>query len=260
MVKGKLIKRAAIGAALAVVVVLAVVWFSINTIICMAVNKAGTSAVGTQTTLSSANLNIFGGWLTLGGLTIANAPNYPDDTFLNMKSCTITVDTGSLLTNTVKIPDITIDGLQVYVDQNGFKSNLNDIQDNLNKKSGSSSNQSSSSGKQLAIGRILLTNTTVNYRFGSAPPAIIPLAQIEMDQPTNPDGRPMRIADVISQVTQQIIVAALNNDQIKNALKSGTQLLQNTGNGTGSTLQGTGNTIGNLINGLGGATNSGANK
>ncbi|HTV47672.1 MAG TPA: hypothetical protein VMG59_04440 [Phycisphaerae bacterium] len=265
MTKGKLVKSILIGAALLIVVLLVVVWFSINSIICTVVNKEGTTALGVQTTLSSANLNVFAGHLTLSGLTIANVPNYPDNTFLNMGSCSVTVDTGSLLTSTIKIPDITINGLQIYVDQNGFRSNLDDIQDKLNKNSSSSSNQSSSSssssGKQLDVGRVLLTNTVVIYRFGTAAPVTIPLNQIEMDQPTNPNGRPMRIADLIGQITQQIIVAALNNDQIKNALKSGTHLFENSANGAGGVLQGAGNAVGNLLNGLGGSNNNnGANK
>jgi hypothetical protein len=264
MLKGKTIKKI-IGYSSAVLVVLLVVlWFSINGIIRVVVNKEGTAALGVQTTLSSAALNIFGGHITLSGLNIANVPGYSDDTFLVMHSCTVNVNTGSLLTNTIKISDITIDGLQITLDQQGLTSNLNVIMDKLNNQSAannsSSASSNSSGGRQLDVGRVLLTNTVVNYRFGSAPPIVIPLQQMEMDEPTNPDGRPLRIADLIGKITQQIVLTALNNAQIKQALGSGSQLFENGAHGAGTVLQGAGSAIGNLLNLNSSNNNNGANK
>ncbi len=268
-------------------------WFSINAIIREQVDSRATAALGVKATLSQVALNILGGSLALKGLNIANPAGFSDPSLLDMKSCKVTVKIGSLLGQTVQITTIAIDGLTVTLDQNGLNSNIQDILNNIKKNTAPAGNagtstpaasktqRTASGGKALAINQVILTHLTVIFRPSLIPgqkglPITIPIKKLVIDQPTNPDGRPLRIADLFGQVLSAIAIQAAKSPQIpaafRNSLQAAGGILgagagdllngtSNLGKSLGNGVQNTFKAFGNLIPGQSPATNaSGAAK
>jgi hypothetical protein len=250
-----------------------------NTLVRAGVIRGGTYATDQATLLDAADLSLTAGTLDLSQLHIGNPTGYKEPKFLIMKTCNVSVDTGSILSNAIVVNQIDISGLEIFLEQNGAKSNLGELLDIMKKKSPAASSapasgQSSapsSPGRQLKIAKLHMASTKVHLRgFVNLD---LDLGPIEMDDPTNPDGRPMKIAyvmvKILLHIAQQIvdnpmlpadfknglkdvskIVDGLKGDLLKdggkglqNAVKDATKQLQDIGKDPGKSLQGLQNLI-----------------
>ncbi|NNM86148.1 MAG: AsmA family protein [Phycisphaerales bacterium] len=230
---GKSIRRTLGVIILLVLVVIVILLFSIDGIIRKAVAIEGAKATQTQVTLGDASLSILNGKLGLGNLTIASPSGYADPQLLSLGYCGVQVNTGSLLGSTIVVPSIKINDLKVYIDQKGTSNNLQQVMNNLQSQpqatagtGAAPASASSSSGRSLKINDILLTNTQVSVTLeglpGIKPTTLsIPIPKIEIANPTNPNGRPMKIADVISQVLGQIAQSVAKDPRLPAGLRSG---------------------------------------
>jgi hypothetical protein len=199
-----------------------------NTLIREGVVRGGEYATDQKTALDSADLSFAAETLGLNGLKIANPPtgNYKEPQFLTMKDCAVKVQTNTLLSDTIVVDNIHISGLEIYLEQNGAKNNLAEIMDIIKKKSpaastapAGSSSAPQSPGKNLKINRLVLANTKVHLR--GIVSMDLDLGPIQIDDPTNPDGRPMKIADVISKVLLHVAQQIVNNPQLPGDFKNG---------------------------------------
>ena len=260
---GKWIVR--IFATLVVLVVLLVAGLYLfrNTLVKMGVERGGKYATLQETMLDSADLSLGNGTLELSSLGIANlTPTYKEAHFLTMKSCKVGVDSGSLLSNNVHVKEISIDGLEIWLEQNGFKSNLGDILDAINKQTGGGGAASGGGtkeagqappGKNLSIDVIRLSGTKVHIR-GMAN-MDFDLGSFEIAEPTNPDGRPMKIANVIGTVLIHVAAQIAKNPQLpggfKDSLKSVDQIMANVTKGLPKDLGGLGKDLGKNLQDVG---------
>ena len=192
-----------------------------NTLVKAGVERGGSYATDLKTSLNAADLAIFQGSLTLNGLNIANLQGYKSPDFMTVKSCAVSITKpSSVLTDTVEIEKITIDGVEVTLEQNGMHSNLSDIMDAINKKTPAAGNAANTSpGKKLKIGELDLTNIKVHVRAAPLPNLDLDLGDVVMKDPTNPDGRPMKIADLIGKVLMHLSQQIVNNPAIPGQLK-----------------------------------------
>lgn len=214
---------------LLIVVVLAIVYFSIDSIIRSKVVAAAHDTTGQTTTLDAAKLSIMGGKLTLSKLDIANPKDFSMPQFLQMGSCSVTVNTGSLLSNKVVVPEILIDGTTLTLEQlgpdKGFKNNLNEIINYVQKQRGQAEAKPATAtgeagkSKELEITKLKLTNTKLVVKMLGAKDLALDLGPIELDHPTNPDGRLPKLADVIGKVLLHIASQAVNDQRIPGAFR-----------------------------------------
>ena len=260
----KLWRRIALIAAIVLVVVLVAVYFSIDAIIRSQVVKATQAATGQTTHLAAARLHLLGGSLALDGLTIANPKDFQAPQFVDLQNVTVTVQPGSLLSNIVQVPSIDITGLHIVIEQNTINNNLQQILSAVQKArqaTAAGGSTPSSAGKQLSIGRVLLHNTVVSFRMEAVPglkggDIDIKLPELTMDHPTNPDGRPLRIADLLGQVLAQSYTAAINDPRVPKQVRDVFNTLNTTlGKDLPDLLQNVGKSggkdIGNIIQGVG---------
>ncbi|MCL2647057.1 MAG: AsmA family protein [Phycisphaerales bacterium] len=267
--RGKRIRRILRILAIVVILLLLGVYLFRNPLVRHSVIFGGKYATNLETNLDSANLSLVGGSLALNSLDMANVAGgkYKEPKILTMKSCSASVKPTSLLTDTIQVNDITIDGLEVTLEQNGLNNNLNDLLDTIKSKSpAAGDNTKSSPGKNLKIGTLKLTGTKVHIRGLMSLDLNLP--DLEIQDPMNPDGRPMKIADLISSVvvrlTQQIVENPAIPGGIKDGMKNAAAIVNNLkdqlGKGvkdltnspvfqdTGKNLQNAGKNIQNLFN------------
>jgi hypothetical protein len=198
---GRLIRRLLLAVVVLIILAVVILFLSLNSLVRAGIVRGGHDATGQNTDLTSANLSLVGGTLQLAELGIHNPEGYTAPTLLTMKSCDVTVQSSSIFSHTVVIDSIAIDGLNINLEQNGMKNNLSEIIDTIQKKTSAADTTGTSNappGKELKITRLSLTGTKVHIRSG-APLNLnmdLDLPPLSIDDPTNPDGRPMKIADL----------------------------------------------------------------
>jgi hypothetical protein len=113
----KLIRRLLMVAVLLIVVVIGIVFFSLDRIIRSQVSSQATSSLNLQTDLGSAALSLFGGKLGLHQLQIASPQGYTAPHMLEVGDTNVEVNYGQLRSTPVHVTSILINKPKLVIEQ-----------------------------------------------------------------------------------------------------------------------------------------------
>lgn len=162
----KFLKRLILLAALLIIVAVGLVVFAftrIDAIFKAGVEKGGTWAMGVQTTLASADVQLTQGSVSMSGLTVANPPGYKSDKFLGLGSGSIQVALPTLDKPVIEVPSLKLADIRINLEKSAGKANYKVILDNLSKLKGSSQQPASpGSEKKFIINEVDIKNVVVH--------------------------------------------------------------------------------------------------
>lgn len=219
----KLIKRLAI-LAVVLVVLLAVGAFAavfyVNDLVKIGVEKGGSLALGSKTTLGSADVGLLSGKAAIYSLAVANPPGFKAPQFMSLGSGAVAVSLASLRAEVVEIPKIELSTIRVTLERKDGKTNYKVILDNLAKLQSSSGGgggatpQSDQSGKKFIVKDLKVTDVKVTVDMLDTPVPIgslvVPIDQIHLTEiGTASKGLPM--ADIVGIVVRAVLATASAN-------------------------------------------------
>jgi hypothetical protein len=145
-------------------IILVVGFFLIGTsLIKSGVEKAASSTLGVPVTIKDIDLSILRGYVSIEGLVVKNPSGYANPTLLELGEATVNLDIGSLMSDTVKIQLVKLDGMKLTIEQKGLSNNLKEILDNLPKEEKPAKPEEE--GKNLNINHLEITNTNVRVKL-----------------------------------------------------------------------------------------------
>lgn len=154
---------------LVIVVVVAVALFA-GSAVRIGVETAGTKALSVPVALGDADLSILRGKLRLQNLVIDNPPGYQHEKLLEMKDGRVAVDIRSLLTDTVNIKEIKLDGINLVLEQKDLtRNNLSEIIKAIPKGEPKPGQPGEKPAKTLRINNLEITNVTVKAKLLPVP-------------------------------------------------------------------------------------------
>ena len=159
----------------AIVVVLIVVVVAIHlfadSALKIGIETAGTKALSVAVNVDDVDLSILGGSLGFKNLVIDNPPGYQHDTLLEVANARVAVDIRSLLSDTVNIKQIKLDGINVVLEQRGISSNnLHDVIKAIPKTEPKPDEPTAQpAGKKLRVDELEITNVTVKAKLLPVP-------------------------------------------------------------------------------------------
>ena len=164
--------KIALGVLAAVVVLLvvgvAVFLARLDGLVKQTVEREGTAQLDLATTLADADVSVFGGSLTLDGLTVANPPGYSAPNLFELGQVNVGVGYRDLTGDPVRIDSIDINSPSLVIERSGegsladqLRSNLQDLLDRLD--SGDTTTAEGEATK-LLIGRLTVTGARVAIR------------------------------------------------------------------------------------------------
>jgi hypothetical protein len=148
------------------VVIIAVFHLAGTGLIKSGVEKAASSVLGVPVTIKDIDLSILQGHVGIKGLVVKNPPGYANATLLELGEAVVNLNIGSLMSDTVKIELVKLDGMKLTIEQKGLSNNLNEILDNLSKKE---KQAPAEKGKELHIDHLEITNTNVLVKLLPVP-------------------------------------------------------------------------------------------
>jgi hypothetical protein len=119
--------------------------------------------------VKSINLSILRGRVDIKGLVVKNPPGYANDTLLELGEGVVNLNIGSLMSDTVKIKLIKLDGTKLTMEQKGLTNNLKEILDKLPKEEKEAAPKTEKPGKNLNINKLEITNTNVRVKLLPVP-------------------------------------------------------------------------------------------
>jgi hypothetical protein len=170
----KLIK-VLIGILVVLVVLFGVLEFSLDGIILKGFNAAAPSALGVPATLADAKFSLVGGRAALKGLHIGNPAGFKTDGLFDLGSVSVHLDNSSLLSDTIVIKEIAIDGLVVTYEKGLLNSNLGALLDSLSspeepgtEKPKDEKSASKKPGKKVVIEKLTIAGSKMNFSVTGA--------------------------------------------------------------------------------------------
>ncbi len=137
-------------------------YFGRNFLVETSVESGSTYALGVDTDLGSAQLEISGGSLTLNDYEISNPDGYQTDNFLVIKSGILDVNEGSILDDDIIIDSLIIDGIELNFEQVETRTNVQEIGNNIKNLDVASSDNGT---KRFHIKKIAIRNISVSTLF-----------------------------------------------------------------------------------------------
>jgi len=173
-------------AVIVVLVVVAVVLVNLfaDRAVKIGIETAATKALNVGVSVDNVKLSIMAGKLALENLVINNPPGYQYDKLLQLQNAKIEVDVRSLLSDTVEIKEIKLDGAEVTLEQRGITSN--NLQDIIKAIPAGPKTETGAqpSGKKLHIDNLEISNITVKAKLlpvpGKVDTVTLKLAPIKM--------------------------------------------------------------------------------
>lgn len=130
------------------------------------IETAATKTLNVGVRVGDVDLAIMAGKLGLNNLLINNPPGYQHDKLLELKDARINVDVRSLLSDTVNIREIKLDGVNLVLEQRGVTgNNLQDIIKAIPRGEPKAEGEAKKPGKKLHIDNLEITDVTVNAKL-----------------------------------------------------------------------------------------------
>ncbi len=168
----KAVKKTLAIAGIALVVLVAAVVVAFLTFgenaIRKAVEAAASKTLGVPVTIKEVHLSILQGKVGINGLMVKNPQGYANENLLELGEGRVNVKIGSLLSDTIEIDEIKLDGTKLTMEQKGLTNNLKEILDRLPKDE-KAEPAAAEPGKNLLVKKLQITNTTVKVKLLPVP-------------------------------------------------------------------------------------------
>jgi hypothetical protein len=151
-------KKIALSLVVLLIVGVAAAYFVRNMLVERAVEAGSEYALGVETNLGSAGLELGGGSLNLNNLEVSNPDGFTADHILTLRRGFFDVDAGSVLDDEVVVDSFIIEGVTLNLEQIDNKGNFKVLLDNIKRLDLSSSEES----QKFRIGLIALRDINVS--------------------------------------------------------------------------------------------------
>ncbi len=211
------IKIAAIIIVLVVLGFVALIAFGLSqadAIVKAAIERGGTYATQTTTTVDDVHLGLTDGTFEMNGLTIANPVGFSSDHFFKLAGTNVKLDTASITSNTISVPSVSFDGIDVILDKGKDPSNYNTILNSLKRFENSDTKAAPENrgGKKVTIDTLTLNN--IDIRVANMPGVSLLTGDVAINIPTIElkdigKDKPMTTAEVVNLVIKTVLTAAV---------------------------------------------------
>lgn len=156
-------KKIIAGIVVAIVVLLLVAYMAVDAIAASVLRSEGTSILGVKTDVSSIRLGLFSPETSVNGLVIANPPGFDKPEFLHLDRGVIAASVGTMLSSSITIPTVKLDGLTLDLEQIDGQLNATVIIDHVTK---ATAGDAGDAGEpvHLTIGELEITNIKLTAR------------------------------------------------------------------------------------------------
>ncbi|SRR5581483_3621873 len=246
----KLIVRIGMVVVLLVVIALAMVFFSLNSLVKKGVETVGPTLTKVDVRLDAADISPFSGSGKLSKLFVGNPEGYKTSSAIEVGSVKVAVKIGSVMSDTVVVDEINIQEPQLTLESTlAGKSNLSKILDNLNASSSeqkqSAAAPAKKAGKKFIVKDVVINGTKVNLAVtGVGQLPTLTLSPVHL-QNIGSENNAVTAAELVQQVLKPLLESAIEAGT--KAIASSAKDIQNLSKGTVDQLNNTTKGIGDLF-------------
>jgi len=228
---GKILKSVLIVVVVILLIIIGVFFLIGNSLIKIGIEKGGSMAIGVPVKVGGVHLSVLRGVVTIDGLQVANPPGYKNEYLLELNKGKVAVGLGSLLSDTIHIKEINLDGTKLAIEQKGLSSNIKELLNAMPKgkpeEPKKPGEEQKGPGKKLVVDKLDITNTEAKLAviIGGGAGVNLKLAPIQMEN-LGAD-KPLSVAELTSKIFLALIEgvtkqgAGLLPDDVVSGMKGG---------------------------------------
>ncbi|GAB4189095.1 MAG: hypothetical protein Kow00105_03650 [Phycisphaeraceae bacterium] len=185
------------------------------------VEQGGTYAMGVETRLDDIRIGLLSGNVSLAGLNVANPQGFKADHFLRLGEGRVDVSLNSLMSDTVEIPSLKLDKVDIVLEKDKGKANYEVILEHLASVTGSDAEPApdEGEGKKFVIRELVITDVNVKAEVigGVSVPVKVPEIRLTDIGTGSDKGVPLK--DLSGIIVTSILATVA--DQAGNLLPEG---------------------------------------
>lgn len=210
-----------VGAVLTLLLVAVLVaWAMIDSLAKQAVQEGGQYALGVPTKVDSVNLSLLGGSLQMETLGVSNPAGYSSPHLMRTGHFHLAVSPGSVFGDTVVVPAIELDGLDVNIESKTLTNNIAVVLDHVKKLGGESSPaqqpqapapKEKPSGKKVRVDKVVIRNVVAHVilPIPAAKPLVVKVPTIELNNVSSDKG--ISIDQLIGRLVPAVLASILES-------------------------------------------------
>jgi len=189
----------------------------IDTIAKEAIQRGGTYATQTDTTVETVNVGLTDGTFSMTGFKIANPQGFDTDHFLAMGGTSVKLETASIMSDTIEIPSVALNNIDVILDKGASPANYKQILNSLQRfESGEKPKTApeNKGGKKVVVDSLVLDN--IDVRLANMPGIGLVAGEVAINIPKIElkdvgKDEPMSTAELINLVVKTVMTAAVES-------------------------------------------------
>ena len=189
----------------------------IDSIAKTAVEEGGTYALGVDTTLEAVSIKLLRGQMNMDGLRVANPEGFTSPHLMNSGHFEMELVTGSVLSDTIELPKIELDGLDVWIEQKAGGTNVSKVIDNLKRLSGPGEPEDQDQdepGKKVKVDSVVIRNVVAHFHLlgDLAPtgPITVKVPEIKLTNISSDDGGGVVMAQLMRRLVSEVLAAIVD--------------------------------------------------
>lgn len=220
--------KALLHTSLLLLVLAVVAYFYLDRIVARAVEEGGSRALGVRTDVGGVQLGLLRGRVGLTGLAIDNPEGFGGEHFLRLGSIRVEVPPSALRADTVVIPSIALEDLELTLEGSPRGTNYGRILSNLEAPGGGEAEPaqaSSPEGKKFVVKELVVRNVKARLAMSGLGAKLadtsIEVPEIRLRDLGDSSGG-IQLAELIAQVTGGVVQAVVRRQpELASTLGSG---------------------------------------
>lgn len=182
------------------------------------IERGATYALGVDTKVDSVRLKLQSGEFGMAGLAVRNPAGFDEPFFLRVGSAALSLPLEQLMEDTIHIPRIAINDVDVTLLRRQGTANYDKIMENLNRldSGDSEAEEAPSGGKQLIIDELVVTNIAAKVMvglLGDAATVDVNVPEIRLTNLGSESGG-MTTAELTNVITKTVLNAVIRSGGI----------------------------------------------
>jgi len=207
---------------LVIVVGVVVALFSLDGIAKGIVERQGSKAVGVAVGLDSISIRPIAGSASIAGLSVANPEGYRAPSILRVERGSAAVRLGSLLTDRPEVPEISIDGVKVAVEQKIGSSNLKELLEGMEtaeSAEGRDPGGTDGDPQRFQVDRLVVRDIEVTAQIlpvgGGVSDLSFTIDEVEVENLDENNAQGLLMEELVGKVVGAVLVAVVEQLAIK---------------------------------------------
>lgn len=213
--------KVALVVVLAVVILAAVVFFSLNAMIRKGVEEVGGRSLGVDVQLSQANLSIMGGKVALTNLRVSNPEGFSTSRLFETANASAAMQPSSLFQDEVVIDSIVIDSPSLTIEQSLHGTNMAAVLENVKgeekaeEKAEEEREEKPKKQKLYRVKMLQINGAKVTFAsfLSAKEPVTVQLPDIQLENISSADGTGVTLAQLFQKVFVKMTETALRTGQ-----------------------------------------------